>query len=1012
VALVLLEHPEMVAVGRRLVTTFTTLASLAMLLPASALANWTTYRGDGARSGVDGSTSSTPGTFASAWSSSTLAGQVYGQPLVYNGLVVVGTESDDVYALNEATGAVVWHQNVGTAVPAGQLPCGNITPTVGITSTPVIDPGTNRIFVVADTWDGSDPSSIAHKLFGFDVATGDPVRGLPLVVDGPGSIPANQLQRTALALDAGKVIVGYGGNEGDCGTYHGWLVAAPETGGAISSTFEVMPDFNQGAIWGSGDGPAVDSAGNLWVTTGNGDPFHFEDQESVLKLDSNLNLLDHWAPSNWSFLDQNDLDLGSGDPLLLPDGLVFEIGKQGVGYLLSASSLGGTGAAPLYSAQVCGLTSDASFGGAVYSSGIIYAACSDGVRALTLNATARTFSPVSGWQVNDQAIGPPIIAGGLVWSTGYYAPNTPLFGLDPQTGETKVAQTTSAMEHFTTPSASDGKLFLATGKSVEAYNIANPAVSRADTTTSISSESPDPSFVGQAVTVRYAVSASSSGAGAPTGNVTVSDGTNSCTGTVAAGQCSISFTTSGSKSLTASYGGDANFNSSSSSPATAHLVYSEDAVSVGTAPTGVAVGASEAYVANQGSNTVSVIDLTQSPPGVTATIPVGGMPDAVTLSADGSRLDVSNFKDGTVSVLDTATNTVTKTVAVGMRPTGIVEVGGLVHVANLGSSSISVFDPTQASPMVTSFPVPATGATQSAPSGLAASADGQTLYANDARNGKTYVFNLTQNPPQLTGSITNGAGTFPAYLSVAGTTGYSANPGSDSIEVLDLSGSTGTAVPVGSRPFGVVAVPPLNEVLATNSGADDLSVIDTSAAPTVTFTAATGKIPDAIEVGPNQQTVVVSNEGDNTVSIFHVNQTPASTGPVQTGTHNAITSAHNHTTLTLTNRNSSADRVAGAGALTVTPGVAKGTLGLAAVVHSPNSARSSSPVAGCGRRSVSTSGPRVGTGSASAPPARTRPGGVSIRRSRATSTTRPSPTATRTGKRSGTPWRWCGAPGP
>jgi polyvinyl alcohol dehydrogenase (cytochrome) len=187
--------------------------------------------------------------------------------LVYRGQVIVATEGDDVYALDESTGRVIWHANVGRAVAASALPCGNISPTVGITSTPVIDPATGRVFVVADTWDGSHASSIQHRLVGLSLADGRVVAGTPLAVDPPGANTAALLQRTALALEAGKVIVGYGGNFGDCGSYHGWLVQAPETGGALQ-TYEVDPSGSGGAIWGSGDGPAVDSAGDVWVSTG------------------------------------------------------------------------------------------------------------------------------------------------------------------------------------------------------------------------------------------------------------------------------------------------------------------------------------------------------------------------------------------------------------------------------------------------------------------------------------------------------------------------------------------------------------------------------------------------------------------------------------------------------------------------------------------------------------------------------------------------------------------------
>ena len=98
--------------------------------------------------------------------------------------------------------------------------------------------------------------------------------------------------------------------------------------------------------------------------------------------------------------------------------------------------------------------------------------CSNGLHALSLNAAAETFSPLAGWQVAASANGPPIVAGGLVWATDWN--NGKLYGLSPQTGQPAVTHATPTMEHFTTPSASDGKLFLATGQTVEAYTIANP----------------------------------------------------------------------------------------------------------------------------------------------------------------------------------------------------------------------------------------------------------------------------------------------------------------------------------------------------------------------------------------------------------------------------------------------------------------------------------------------------------------------------------------------------------
>lgn len=139
-------------------------AALSFTSPAVAsVPAWTTYHHDALRSGIDPDSTS-PVAPSVRWQSPMLDEHIWGQPLVYGSLVYVATENDSVYALNAATGAIMWQRSAGNAVDSGQLQCGDIDPHVGITSTPVIDPSTNKIYVVADTWDGSDPSSIQHQL--------------------------------------------------------------------------------------------------------------------------------------------------------------------------------------------------------------------------------------------------------------------------------------------------------------------------------------------------------------------------------------------------------------------------------------------------------------------------------------------------------------------------------------------------------------------------------------------------------------------------------------------------------------------------------------------------------------------------------------------------------------------------------------------------------------------------------------------------------------------------------
>ncbi|HET7486428.1 MAG TPA: Ig-like domain repeat protein [Acidimicrobiales bacterium] len=137
-------------------------------------------------------------------------------------------------------------------------------------------------------------------------------------------------------------------------------------------------------------------------------------------------------------------------------------------------------------------------------------------------------------------------------------------------GQCSLTFTSAGAKSLTASYGGDSNFSTSTSSPAAAHTV-NPA----DTTTSVTADTPDPSVVGQAVTVQYQVSPTSPGAGTPTGNVTVSDGTVSCTATVAAGQCSLTFTSAGAKSLTATYAGDADFNGSTSA-AEAHQVDKAD----------------------------------------------------------------------------------------------------------------------------------------------------------------------------------------------------------------------------------------------------------------------------------------------------------------------------------------------------------------------------------------------------------------------------------------------------
>ncbi len=414
-------------------------------------ASWTVYHGDAAGTGVDtsGVTFSPP---SPAWTSAALDGQTYGSPLEATGRVFVATENDTVYALRADTGAVLWSSHVGTAVPSGNLPCGDISPTVGITGTPVVDQARGEIFVVADELVNGSP---AHVLYGLDMYSGTLRLAQP--VDPPGQSPSAILQRTGLNLTNGSVVFGYGGNDGDCATYSGWIVSEPEGGGS-PGFYATTPNFQKGAVWMGGAAPEVDAAGNIWAATGNGssdNPYDYSD--SVLELSSGLTRTQFFAPTTWPTDNASDADLGSTAPALLQNGSALQVGKSSTAYLLNRSLLGGISTPP--NAPACGSDAD---GGDAASGTVVYVPCNTGLEAIETSSG----TPVVLWQ-SSSASRPPIVAGGLVWSIG----SSTLYGLDPASGNTvEQVAVGSQANHFPTPAVGDGLLLAPSADQVHAFS--------------------------------------------------------------------------------------------------------------------------------------------------------------------------------------------------------------------------------------------------------------------------------------------------------------------------------------------------------------------------------------------------------------------------------------------------------------------------------------------------------------------------------------------------------------
>jgi outer membrane protein assembly factor BamB len=421
---------------------------------------WSVYHGDALGTGLSTVLKSVT-TSRRAWTSPVLSGEIYGEPLVFSGDVFVATESDTVYALTSTHGRVVWHRHVATAVPSTDLPCGNISPTVGITGTPVIDASRDEIYFVADELVRGYPE---HFLVGLSTKTG--ATELRVRVDPPGSAPAALLQRTGLNLVDGRVVFGMGGNYGDCATYHGRVVSVKESGSRPAVfTVDNRAGDSQGAIWMGGAAPVVDAKGNVWVSVGNGSVYSasqgYDDSDSVLELSSTGRLEQYFAPSSWPSDNSNDLDMSTA-PVLLSDGQVVLAGKSRIVYLLNGARLGGIGTQEASLPSAC--TNDIDGGAAVVGL-MVYLPCLDGTVALRVTKSPASLRVL--WSASVDGSGPPIVAAGLVWTVGK---NGVLYGLDPATGTVRQQAAIGAVANdFTTPSVGDGLMLVASSYRVIAY---------------------------------------------------------------------------------------------------------------------------------------------------------------------------------------------------------------------------------------------------------------------------------------------------------------------------------------------------------------------------------------------------------------------------------------------------------------------------------------------------------------------------------------------------------------
>jgi hypothetical protein len=270
------------------------------------------------------------------------------------GVFFAATLENDVYALDETSGAVVWKHNIGAPATGSSGPS---ISSRGIISTPVID-GAARVIYVAGGINGGGGGLTRHEIHALSVDTGNEIcGGWPVDVSKlkAGAVtfnPPDQHQRSALSLVGGVLYVAFGGNYGDGGNYHGWVIAVDTKNPAGATAWATLG--GQEGIWAPG-GMASDGNG-VFAITGNGHTANHanSDAEEIIRITAmatphrdNANM---FYPTIWqSGMDNGDKDFGSCSPLVVdvpgstPPKLVVAPAKPGHVYFLNDANLGGLG---------------------------------------------------------------------------------------------------------------------------------------------------------------------------------------------------------------------------------------------------------------------------------------------------------------------------------------------------------------------------------------------------------------------------------------------------------------------------------------------------------------------------------------------------------------------------------------------------------------------------------------------------------------------------------------------
>jgi hypothetical protein len=429
-----------------------TMATLTVNAASTSTIDVVTYHYDNLRTGQNlNETILTPtnvnSTTFGKLGSFTVDGLVDAQPLYLSAVAIpnvgtknvlyVATENDSVYAfdadsVNGTTGTFLWKASVfGTGeTPSDNRGCGQVTPEIGVTSTPVIDRSRGAhgaIYVVAMSKDAN--GNYFHRLHALDLTTGAELFGGPTTVQAtyPGTgdnssggnvvfDPKQYKERPGL-LEIGTTIYTTWSSHCDAGPYTSWVMSYDANSLAQTSVLNLVPNGSEGGIWMAGTAPAADSSGNIYFMVGNGDfdttlnasgfPTNGDCGQCYVRLASTvpITLLDYFTPSNTVSESNSDTDFGSGGPLLLPDlvdangntrHLAVGSGKDAIIYVVDRDNMGkfNSSADNIYqqiSGQIGGVWSKPSY----FNNTVYYGAVGDHLKAFPITSAKLATTPAT-----------------------------------------------------------------------------------------------------------------------------------------------------------------------------------------------------------------------------------------------------------------------------------------------------------------------------------------------------------------------------------------------------------------------------------------------------------------------------------------------------------------------------------------------------------------------------------------------------------------------------------------